>query len=356
MSVPRDALQEYEAALLKELEQRQTQFAAFKRINTVFFGGGTASLLPAESIARILHRVRETFDFTETAEITVEGNPESLSPDYIRSIAGAGVNRIHAGIQSLKPAILKTLDRYYDEERYSAILETLRSSAISNCGADLMYGVPGQTRADFTEDLDLVSGAGVTHLSLYSLTVEQGTAYDLAVKKMTAAPPLEDLQADLFAWLPGALLARGFEHYEVSNFARNGLYSRHNLRYWMYEPTLALGPGAHGFDGRMRYGNPRNTLVWQKAPADAALSTHEPELELPLCVLRITLALPLSFLQNLLESLCGARAAARGLSLLGRWVDQGYAVFHAQAFQWNTSGLSFLDDRVREMQEALRAS
>jgi oxygen-independent coproporphyrinogen-3 oxidase len=352
-SVPRDVLRDYEAALLGELELRRRQFASFDRINTVFFGGGTASLLPPDSIARILHTARQNFDFTEDAEITVEGNPESLTPDYIRSLSEAGVNRIHAGVQSLKPRILKTLDRYYDEERYAAIIETLRTSAISNCGADLMYGVPGQTREDFIEDLDRISGANVTHLSLYSLTVEQGTAYDLAVRKSSAAPPQEDLQADLFEWLPGALLERGFTQYEVSNYARGGLFSRHNLRYWMYEPTLAVGPGAHGFDGRMRYGNPRNTLVWQKGPADAGLSEHDPVLELPLCILRITLPLPFSFLQDLFESICGAESARRALLLMREWIAQGHAAEKAESFQWRTSGLSFLDDRVQQMQQAL---
>lgn len=351
-AVPADALKDYEQALLVELEHRSARFAQFDRIGSIFFGGGTASLLPAESVHRILQAARQNFDFTEDVEITVEGNPESMSPEYIRSLSEAGANRIHVGVQSLRPHTLKTLDRYYDEERYAAIIETLRGSAIENRGADLMYGVPGQTVEEFKEDLDLIASAGVTHLSLYSLTVEQGTAYDLAVRKKSAAPPEEDIQADLFALLPDELRSRGFEQYEVSNFARNGLYSRHNLRYWMYEPTLAVGPGAHGFDGGMRYGNPRNTLVWQKGPFDAALTAHDALIELPLCILRIVLPMPFEFLENLFSTLTGP-ASREAISLLREWISQGHATEEGGSFQWKTSGLSFLDDRVQEMQERL---
>lgn len=354
-TVPAEALKEYETALLLELRQRRPAFAPFDRVNSVFFGGGTASLLPADSVSRILQAARQNFDFTEDVEITVEGNPESMAPDYIRSLLQAGVNRIHVGVQSLRPRTLAALDRYYDEERYAAIIETLRGSAIENRGADLMYGVPGQTAEEFVGDLGLISASGVTHLSLYSLTVEQGTAYDLAVRKKSAEPPQEDLQADMFSWLPGALLERGFEQYEVSNFARKGLYSRHNLRYWMYEPTLAVGPGAHGFDGSMRYGNPRNTLVWQANPLSARLSAHEAGLELPLCVLRIVLPMPFSFLENLFSTLTGA-ASREAIALLHEWILQGHAKGEGGNFQWNTSGLSFLDDRVRQMQERLAAA
>jgi len=350
-SVPAKALESYERGIRSEFQIRRKQFDKFQKINTIFFGGGTASLLPATVVSRILAMLRDEFEFDPEIEITLEGNPENFSPAYIREIKDAGINRIHVGVQSLREKTLETLDRYFDSERYSALLDTLSNSAIVNRGADLMYGVPGQGELEFFEDLDRLLATGVTHLSLYSLTVEHGTPYELAVRKNTASAPDEDLQGAIFETLPGYMSDRGFLHYEISNFGRPGYLSRHNLRYWLYEPTLALGPGAHGFTGTQRYGNPRNTLTWAEEPAGSLMEMHEPALELPLCLPRILLPVASSDLEEMFAEV-GPDAASRGFALLKSWERKGYAT-SGSTFQWNLRGMTFLNDRMIELQNVL---
>ncbi|MBL8022020.1 MAG: radical SAM family heme chaperone HemW [Leptospirales bacterium] len=344
------ALADYMQALQSEFAERKKLFRQ-RRINTIFFGGGTASLLPAENVFRILEMLRTEFEMDSRCEITLEGNPENFSPDYIASLKQTGVNRIHVGIQSLRPAILKQLDRYYDEERYAAILETLKGSTIVNRGVDLMYGVPGQTEEDFYQDLDRLLDTGITHVSLYSLTVEHGTPYDVMVRKGVSPPPDEEMQEQIFSFLPQRMRDRGFVHYEVSNYGKPGQLSRHNLRYWLYEPTLALGPGAHGFTGTSRYANVRNTPGWQSAPLAAALESHEPALELPLCFLRILLPLEREELQRIVETEVPGKWDAVSRTLES-WAMRGLARFDS-VFEWKLEGLMRLNDRVVELQEVL---
>lgn len=352
-NVTSKAIGEYMQALRLEFAARRQLFIQ-KQINTIFFGGGTASLLPAETIFAILEMLRAEFSFSPEIEITLEGNPENFTPGYIAAIQDAGVNRIHVGIQSLRPHTLKQLDRYYDEERYAAIVQTLSDSAIANRGVDLMYGVPGQAEDEFYQDLDTLLDTGISHVSLYSLTVEHGTPYDVMVRKGTAPAPNDELQANIFEYLPARMRERGFIHYEVSNFGTPGNLSRHNLRYWLYEPTLALGPGAHGFNGTHRYANVRNTPGWQTAPTAAALDLHEPALELPLCFLRILLPMDRRDLEALIEAEVPGKSPAV-MKLLESWTSLGFSSFDS-AFQWNLNGLIRLNDRVIELQELLESN
>jgi oxygen-independent coproporphyrinogen-3 oxidase len=347
-TVPVSDLESFATQAQLEYQSRRDQFKKFGRVNSIFFGGGTASLLPAEYVDRLLELFRSDFD-TEGAEITVEGNPENFSPAYIESLAKIGVNRIHVGVQSLHEHTLRDLDRYYDRDRYSALIETLAHSRIGNRGVDLMYGVPNQAEGQFMADLRLLLSTGLTHVSLYSLTAEPGTPYEAAVRKKKAPSPDEDLQAKLFQELPEFLSHEGFIHYEVSNFARPGFLCRHNLRYWLYEPTLAIGPGAHGFDGSLRYANPRNVIAWQNSPASSPLTMHDPSLEIPLCILRILVPIAREDLESLFAPL---DRGEQGMMLLQKWANQGLADFTGH-FQWKSGAVLFLDDRIMEMQEVL---
>ncbi len=350
-TVPLTQLESFHRALETEFRARRPAFADARSVNSVFFGGGTASLLPADSVARILSLFSDEFDLSG-AEITVEGNPENFRPDYIEALRQAGVNRIHVGVQSLREKTLRQLDRYFDPQRYAALIDTLAHSSIENRGVDLMYGVPGQSEEEFLADLERLLDCGVTHASLYSLTAEQGTPYEAAVRRKQERPPNEEMQAALFQDLPRLMARRGFLNYEVSNFAQPGFVCRHNMRYWLYERTLALGPGAHGFDGQLRYGNPRNISAWENSPAAAPLSPHEPSLEIPLCILRILLPIPRETLQELLSPLPRSAAA---FDLLQRWADEGLARLDDE-FQWNAPAVLYLDDRIMEMQDVLTAA
>ncbi|MEQ9364462.1 MAG: radical SAM protein, partial [Leptospirales bacterium] len=312
-------------------------------------------------IQEILKLLRGEFAFAENIEITLEGNPENFTADYLRSLHQLGVTRVNVGLQSFREDLLDDMNRYYDPGRYDAVLENLRDAAIQQIGGDLIYGFPGQSEAEFYADLNRTLAAGVNHLSIYSLTLESNTTYAGHVRTGKMIAPGEDLQERIFQDLPRVLAERGLRHYEISNFARPGYECRHNLRYWLYESYLGLGPGAHGFDGYSRYGNSRSVSNWQKAPASAAFEQHDPLEELPLVYLRLCDAIDANLFRDVLvgEGGFSERVADRARAVISGWVDAGYGESVATApcgFRWKMNGLLQLDDRVLEMCAALEES
>lgn len=348
-------------------------FRRFEEVNTIFFGGGTASLMPPELIHEILELLRGEFVFAKNIEITLEGNPENFSADYLAALHQLGVTRVNVGLQSFREDLLDSMNRYYDPGRYDAVLENLRSSEIAQIGGDLIYGFPGQTAAEFYDDLERVLAARVNHLSVYSLTLESNTAYAGHVRTGKMIAPGEELQERIFQELPQALAAHGLAQYEISNFARPGHECRHNLRYWLYENYLGLGPGAHGFDGRLRYGNSRSFTNWQRDPAGAPLQRHNPLEELPLVYLRLCDTIETRVFREVLVRESGHPEVVvdRTAEIFAEWEAAGYGSFvderdaeannaapakaadRAHGFRWNMRGLLQLDDRIFEMCDAL---
>ncbi len=349
----------YYDALVRELITRAPAFQRCGQVNTIFFGGGTASLLPPDIIADILARIREHFEITADAEITLEGNPENFHSSYLKQLEDIGVTRVNVGLQTFREDLLDLVNRYYDPGRYDEVLANLANSSIAAVGGDLIYGFPGQSRDDFEHDLQRVlEHQAINHLSIYSLTVEPGTPYAAQLRQRKIAAPLEGLQEEVFRDLPAILRAAGFDHYEVSNYARPGFACRHNLRYWLYESYMGLGPGAHGFDGRFRYGNPRNVAAWQRNPAGAEQSEHEPLSDLPLMYLRLCSGIRAEVFEQVLqdEQYTGRRDIARLVTeQFQRWASRGRGLFADDQFSWSMSGLLNLDEHVLEMSAALEA-
>ncbi len=350
------------------------RFRRFEEINTIFFGGGTSSLLPPELIADLLDLFRGEYRFTPDIEITLEGNPENFTQDYLESLAQIGVTRVNVGLQTFQEQRLAEMHRFYNPGQYEQVLENLHRAAtraesqgraISRIGGDLIYGFPGQTAADFYADLERTIAAGVNHLSIYSLTLEDNTAYAGHVLKGRMAAPTESLQAEIFVDLPAKLAAAGLEHYEVSNFARAGSECRHNLRYWLYESYLALGPGAHGFDGVERYGNPRSVALWKQNPAGAKSEEHVLFDDFPLGYLRLCDRIEADVFAQVLgdDYGCAAEITERAVGLLEEWEHRGDLVRLDDAaldntksagksplcWRWTRDGLLRLDERVVEM-------
>lgn len=227
-----------------------------REVSTVFIGGGTPSLLPGEHIEQLIDAIRSGLSLSPDAEITLEANPESVQPDRLRAYRAAGVNRISMGVQSLDSDELFFLDRIHSAERAEAAFAEIRSAGFVNVNLDLIYGLPGQSLATWQSTLERVltwSGDGPDHISCYALTVEEGTplAARVAAGRVVEANP--DHVAELADWTAGRLAAAGFEQYETSNYARNGLSCRHNLIYWRNQEYAAIGPGAHGFIDGVRY-------------------------------------------------------------------------------------------------------
>jgi oxygen-independent coproporphyrinogen-3 oxidase len=221
-------------------------------IQTIFLGGGTPSLLEPEDMAALLDAVRGHFALAPDAEITVECNPESVSRGKLAAYRAAGVNRISLGVQSLDDGILPRLGRLHDARGARAAFEAAREAAFDNLSVDLMYGLPGQDPQTWSRSVAGVLGWRPEHLSAYGLTLDAGSRW--AATGVEGLPP-EGTVVEQYWALARAAADRGFEHYEISNYARPGFRSRHNQVYWRAAEYLALGPGACGFVGDVRYGN-----------------------------------------------------------------------------------------------------
>jgi putative oxygen-independent coproporphyrinogen III oxidase len=211
----------------------------------VFFGGGTPSLMPPETVAALLERMRSQWTVTPDVEITLEANPNSAEADRFRAVAAAGVNRLSLGVQALDPAALRLLGRGHDRGEAIAAIEHGRS-IFPRFSFDLIYGRPGQDVTAWRHELDEALTLAGEHLSLYQLTIEPGTAFATSARRGDLVLPEEETAVALFETTQDRLAARGLPAYEISNHARPGAECRHNLAYWRYQDYLGIGPGAHG--------------------------------------------------------------------------------------------------------------
>ncbi len=245
----------YLGALEREIELvGALEWAPRVTLATVFFGGGTPSLLESDDLAELLDSIRRRFPLTDGAEVTVECNPESVSRAKLAAYRAAGVNRVSLGVQSLDDRILGRLGRLHDARGARGAFEAAHAAGFDNVSVDLMYGLPGLAIDQWARTVGDVLDWAPDHLSAYALTLDGGSAWTA-----TTAPPLpaeDEIVAQYWA-LARAAEARGLEHYEISNYARPGARARHNLVYWRAAEYLALGPAACGFVGDVRYGNAR---------------------------------------------------------------------------------------------------
>ena len=212
------------------------------KVDTIYFGGGTPSFFGADGISTILATIRRNFDVDSNAEITVECNPDSVTDRLLHRIYAEGVNRISLGIQTDDDEILKKLGRPHTYAQAVSAFQRIRKAGFKNVSVDLMYGLPGQTLRNWQETMDNVLRLLPEHISCYGLKVEPGTP--LYSYKEIANLPVDDLQADMYLSAVEMLRSRGYRHYEISNFARKGLYSRHNMKYWTGGEYLGFGPSA----------------------------------------------------------------------------------------------------------------
>ena len=214
-------------------------------VDTVFFGGGTPTELAPADLARILQALRDGFAVAPGAEVSIEANPESAGRACFDALLAAGFNRVSLGVQSLAPQVLAWLGRAHTPERAVAALSEAVAAGIDHVNADLIFGTPGEGPDDWRASLDGVVGAGVDHVSTYALQVEERTPLAAWVARGSRAAPDDDEQADRYEAAGAVLCAGGFERYEISNWARPGAWSRHNLCYWTGGDYLGFGAGAH---------------------------------------------------------------------------------------------------------------
>lgn len=224
-------------------------------IHTIFFGGGTPSLLSPEQFASIFEAIRSNFRLTDDAEITIEANPGTVSDDDLLKLRQVGINRISYGVQSANTEELRLLERTHSFFDVIEAVAAARRASFENLNLDLIYGLPEQTLKTWQTTVRRILDLHPEHISAYALTLEHGTPFGRWAAKGLLPLPDPDLAAEMYEWLTDALEANGYLQYEISNWAKPGFECRHNLQYWHGQPYLAFGAGAHGYAGGYRYSN-----------------------------------------------------------------------------------------------------
>lgn len=252
---------EYVDAVLKEARIRQDELGN-EVIHTLYLGGGTPSVLPINDITHLINGLREVFDLSQVHEFTFEMNPDDVSEEYIHTLKSLGVNRISMGVQTFNNDELKFLHRRHDATIAIKAFHTLRKVGFDNINLDLIFGLPNQTMQTWQENVQKVIELNPEHISCYSLMYEEGTILTRMLRKGEIEEINEDVSLEMYEYLTAQLKDNGYEHYEISNYARKGYHSRHNSAYWNLTPYFGLGAGAHSFDGEKRRYNPNNTSLY----------------------------------------------------------------------------------------------
>lgn len=254
-----DLVSQFFSALSKELQRVGERPV----LDTLFVGGGTPSHLGPSGIFRLIEIIQKHFQLESTTECTIEANPLDVTQEFVFAVVEAGFTRVSLGSQSLNPSTLKSLDRDHGPEDVVTAVSRLLDCGMS-VSIDLMVAAPGQTLLEVENDLIGIEQLNVHHVSVYCLTWEKGTAFEVARQQGELLPTEENVERKMFERAIERLQSAGYEHYEISNFARPGYRCRHNEAYWMCQPWEAFGPGAARFDGRVRKTNHRSTTTWIK--------------------------------------------------------------------------------------------
>ncbi len=244
----------YIHALIRELELRKS-YIDNEPLGTIYLGGGTPSQLCAVDFERIFDTIYRLYDTSACQEITLEANPDDMTPEYVASLRNLPFNRISMGVQSFKEEDLRFLNRRHNREQALHAVEQCKANGITNISLDLIYGLPGQTVKEWESNLDTVLSLDIPHISAYHLIYEEGTALYKLLQKGSITPVEEEISVALFSTLIDRLTANGYLHYEISNFARPGMFSQHNSSYWNGKKYLGVGPSAHSYNGMNRQWN-----------------------------------------------------------------------------------------------------
>lgn len=249
-------------ALCRELVLRKDETEG--TIETIYFGGGTPSLLTKEELVLIFKTIYKHYTVAEPVEVTLEANPDDLTEEKINQLAHSPINRLSIGIQSFFEEDLKLMNRAHNALEAEQCL-TLATRYFDNISLDLIYGIPGLSNERWQQNIDKALSFGIPHISSYALTVEPKTALDAFIKKGIVPPIDEELAEQHFHTLIDTLTRKGFVHYELSNFGKEGYFSKNNTAYWQGKPYLGIGPSAHSFVGNTRSWNVRNNTLYIKS-------------------------------------------------------------------------------------------
>ncbi|MBP2650730.1 MAG: oxygen-independent coproporphyrinogen oxidase [Firmicutes bacterium] len=267
----------YTAALCREITGRGGVLSEYT-VDTIYFGGGTPTLFPADAFATMIERLKDCCAIENDAEITVEANPDTVNEDKLAALRGIGVNRISFGVQSFDDGVLKAAGRIHSSRAAKIAILTANKCGFDNISLDLMYGLPEQSLASFGESLREALALPVHHLSVYGLKVEAATPFGEWLAAGRLALPDEDEEDAMYSEVVKFLPEQGYHRYEISNYALTGYESRHNLKYWRYQPYLGLGAAAHSFLKGRRFANTKNIDEYSAMLGQGQLPTNEEEL------------------------------------------------------------------------------
>jgi oxygen-independent coproporphyrinogen-3 oxidase len=251
-------------AIMRELEI-QKNYMNGAPIETIYFGGGTPSILSVDEIKGIFDYIYDLYPIHELKECTLEANPDDLNAKYLKELRNTPVNRFSIGTQSFRDTDLQYMNRAHNAQEADYAIKAAQDAGFPNITIDLIYGTPGLTDADWKYNLAKVKELDIPHFSSYALTVEEGTALASNIKKKKTAPVDNEQSAGQFEILMEQAAAMGYEHYEISNLAKPGHYAVHNTNYWRGQPYLGIGPSAHSFDGKNRRWNIANNALYAKS-------------------------------------------------------------------------------------------
>ena len=263
------------SAMIREVEMRKEFFRG--QVDTIYFGGGTPSLLAFSELNELIQVINHNFDVVKNPEITLEVNPDDVTPDSANDWKSAGINRLSLGVQSFFENDLKMMNRVHNAAMAKESIKILKDR-FENFSIDLIYGLPGSNTERWSTNLELALEFDIVHLSAYALTVEPKTALKNYIEKGIIQELEEEEVALQFEILVATMQKGGYDHYEISNFGRSGYYSRNNVAYWQGKPYLGVGPSAHSFDGKNRSWNVRNNRNYLRAIEQNKLSGETEEL------------------------------------------------------------------------------
>lgn len=329
-------------AIIKEMELRSRDWPDVKA-DTIYFGGGTPSVLPIDQVDQIVTALHRNFSIKTEAEITFECNPDDLKGEKYTQLKALGINRLSIGIQSFDDHDLKWMNRAHTADEAEECINTAVRGGFRDFSVDLIYGLPHQSDVKWRKNLNKVLNYPVNHLSCYALTMEEKTALAHLVRKGKQSPVDEEQQNAHYEILLSWAEENYFEAYEISNFAREKNYSRHNTAYWFGEIYLGLGPGAHSFDGKKRYLNIENntrylSLAGQDQPAYATEDINEKTAfnELIMTRLRTIWGIPADLVSS-------SSFSDRFNKNIQRWIAGGKVVFSGDAYKLTREGLLWAD-------------
>jgi len=250
--------------LVKEIEFARNQVGESAIVPSIFFGGGTPSLMEASDIKRVITAISKQFKLDPIAEVTLETNPDTVTKEKLKQFYDAGVNRISFGMQSSVPHVLKTLDRTHNPENLPQVTKWASEVGFKEISVDLIYGTPGESKQDWQQSIDSALALPISHISAYALIVEEGTKLAAQIKRGEIAKPDDDLTAEKYIMADKAFTTAGFNWYELSNWAKPNSQSKHNLAYWLGHNWWGAGPGAHSHINGKRFWNVKHPNLYKQ--------------------------------------------------------------------------------------------